>query len=111
MQDEIQADTDVIPQRRIGNPLMEMTYPGITSRLFQKRDPVYSHTFTWIRCLQRALAGICIFLNNHIHVFLTKICTCLKRKINAGETIRPSICNDSLGRIFELKAVNEVGKG
>ena len=111
MQDEIQADADVISRRRIGNPLTEMTYPGIISSLFQKQDTVYGHIFTWIRRLQWALASSGILLNNHFHIFFAQVCALLERKIDACETISFSICNDSLGRVFELKAVYEVCKG
>lgn len=110
MQDKVEADTDIISERGIGNPLMNMTCAAITTALLQEGDTIYGYRLGELR-LQGALAGIYIFLNDHFNILLIQICAWGERQVNACKTICPPICNDSLRRIFELKAVYEIGKG
>ena len=82
MQDKVQAYTDIISERGIGNPLMKVTCAAIPSSLFEEGDPVDDDrlgSFQHGTARQRAATGVGILDYDHLQVFLTQICTGCKR--------------------------------
>ena len=46
MEDKVHADTGIAFERRIANPFMEITRPGISSYLFEEWNPIKHDGFS-----------------------------------------------------------------
>jgi hypothetical protein len=114
MEDKVEADTDVISECGVGNPLMQVTRSAISSGLFEEGNTVDDDRFGRFKhgtgC-QRTTTGIGILNYDHLQIFLAQICTGQEQQINPGEVVCGTVRNLSFFWIFELEAIPGVGEG
>jgi hypothetical protein len=78
MQDEVEAYTDVISERGISHPLMQVPCSTIPSCFFEEGDAIDDDCFGRFKHgtgRQGTATGIGVFGYNYFQIFLAQICT------------------------------------